>query len=218
MRSINSVMNVLGNDHFKLRSGYYMHDFPRWAKLVVFAVFTFSNILVYVYIFLFVSDRLNGSDGPGSPLIRVSPAETRTAISSDGKSILLIEEGRSLLSAGEAREFLIQSGYLYNSETFNTDPKARYEGDCFTEAVLSPHKDQIVFSSGCIPGDLPQPWIGTYDIREKTFRFLKGGGGSDFVWSRDGQQITYNAFLGLSGEKEKRTISSNDGKIIKIWP
>ena len=39
MRSINSVMNILGNDHFKLRSGYYMHDFPRWAKLVVFAVF-----------------------------------------------------------------------------------------------------------------------------------------------------------------------------------
>lgn len=168
------------------------------------------------------------------------PAVNKIEISADAKSILNAETKVVLFSIDDAKKYLKDSGYFYNSDTFQTT-NARYEGDCFLSAALSNQKDRIVFSSGCLPGDLPQAWVGivyTYNKEIKTasvsyntkrlphvykayltmikdsISFLTGGSGRNFIWSQDDKTITYEADLGLSGMTETRTIESQTGEIL----
>lgn len=151
------------------------------------------------------------------PRIVPPPVVNKIEISPDEKSILNTETGETIFTIADAQKYLKDSGYFYNPDTFQTID-AKYEGDCFTAAALSNAKDRIVFSTGCLPGDLPQAWIGGYSINNiipPSFHFLVGGSGRNFVWSLDDKTITYEATLGLSGMTETRTIDSRTGEILE---
>lgn len=148
-------------------------------------------------------------------------------ISTDKKSILNAETKAVIFTIDDANKYLKDSGYAYNPDTFQTT-NAKYVGDCFLGASLSNNIDRIVFSTGCLPGDLPQAWVGTVKIQyvsgfgypnESSYlsdiKFLIGGGGKNFVWSSDDKTITYEADLGLSGMTETRTIDAGTGKILE---
>lgn len=158
------------------------------------------------------------------------------------KSILNAETKDIIFTIGGAQAYLETSGYFYNPDTFQTT-NAKYAGDCFLSAALSNNKDRIVFSTGCLAGDLPQAWIGIYGFDDKSadntkcgfnsnahsfsfipkvsacatslVKFLIGGSGRDFVWFQDDKTITYEADLGLSGMAETRTIDSATGEILE---
>jgi len=80
-----------------------------------------------------------------------------------------------------------------------------------------------------LPGDLPQAWIGIYNILPISkcnadamckmsipkIQLLIGGSGKNFVWSADDKTIIYEADLGLSGLMETRTIDSVTGEILE---
>lgn len=108
-----------------------------------------------------------------APTLTPAPRINAIEISADAKSILNAETKAVIFTIDDAQKYLKDSGYLYNSDTFQTT-NAKYAGDCFLDAVLSnkrlyylaPQRDQIVFSAGCMQGDLPQPWIGLYSIPE----------------------------------------------------
>lgn len=160
-------------------------------------------------------------------------------ISSDTKSVLNALTKEIIFNIDDTQKYLKDSGYFYqsktnppradNSDTFQTT-NAKYGGDCFLDAALSSNKDGIVFSTGCLPGDLPQAWVGIYRyppesyfeaIRKggkplyfERFKFIIGGSGRNFVWSSDDKTITYEADLGLSGMTETRTIDSATGEIL----
>ncbi len=148
------------------------------------------------------------------------PVINAIEISTDKKSILTANTQKIIFTIEEAKTYLEKSGYAYNPDTFQTT-NTKYAGECFSETSLSNKKDRIVFSTGCLPGDLPQPWIGIYNLPSTheteyymPFKFLTSGGGRNFVWSQDDATITYEADLGLSGLTEPRTIDSNTGKIL----
>lgn len=159
----------------------------------------------------------------------VSPKINAIEISTDKRSVLAAETKEVLFTIDDAKKYLKNAGYEYNSDAFQTT-NAKYEGDCFLSASLSNDKNRIVFSTGCLPGDLPQAWIGVYtnfstfncalDASCKTaidrVRFLIGGSGRNFVWLSDDKVITYEADLGLSGLTETRTINSTTGEVIKL--
>lgn len=151
-------------------------------------------------------------------------------ISTNGKSILNTETKAVIFTIADTQKYLKDAGYFYNPATFQTT-NAKYEGDCFIDAALSSNKDRIVFSTGCLPGDLPQEWVGIFylpfdcpvgtkelDIscrpRSSAIKFLIGGSGRNFVWSQDDKTITYEADLGLSGMTEIKMIDSQTGEIL----
>ncbi len=163
------------------------------------------------------------------PQITPPPAINKIEISADAKSILNADTKEVIFTINDTQKYLKDSGYFYNPDTFQTT-NAKYEGDCFISVALSNSKDKIVFSSGCLPGDLPQAWIGVYDIPDvcaptaypggechplEKIKFLIGGSGRNFVWSADDKTIAYEANLGLSGMTETRTIDSATGEILK---
>jgi len=149
-------------------------------------------------------------------------------ISSDAKSILNADTKAVIFTIADTQKYLKNSGYFYNPDTFQTT-NAKYEGDCFLDAALSNNKNRIVFSTGCLPGDLPQAWVGNYNFSSKkiynymcppegcsvpVFKFLIAGSGKNFVWSADDKTITYETALGLSGMTETRVIDSQTGEIV----
>lgn len=157
-----------------------------------------------------------------------APQINAIEISADGYSILNSETKESIFAIKDAKKYLKFSGQEYDPENFQ-DTMAKYSGDCFLFAVLSNEKDRIVFSTGCLAGDLPQPWIGVYyttvfycapdfnacpkDVSDiEKFNFLLAGGGKNFVWSSDDKTIIYEAKLGLSGMTEIRMIDSETGE------
>ena len=149
-------------------------------------------------------------------------------VSADSKAILNSETKAVIFSIADAQKYLKDSGYFYNPDTFQIT-NAKYAGDCFNGATLSSNKDRIVFSIGCLPGDLPQAWIGIYKFPSdycppgalcstslNPLRFLIGSSGKNFIWSAGDVAITYEADLGLSGLTETRTIDSKTGEIFNI--
>ncbi len=170
----------------------------------------------------------------GYYLIKLKPAISPTQktisaieISVDAKSILNAETKEVIFTIEDANKYLKYSGYAYNPDTFQTT-NAKYEGGCFTDAALSIKKDRIVFSSGCLAGDLPQAWIGNFYVVGSYYKgirigkgplsdkidFLIAGSGRNFIWSADDKTITYEADLRLSGMIETRTIDSYTGEIL----
>lgn len=169
---------------------------------------------------------------------------SKIEISSDKKSILDAETKELIFAVQGTQVYLETSGYSYNPDTFQTT-NAKYAGNCFSDASLSNNKDRIVFSSGCLSGDLPQAWIGVYEfpksgfntntfcgynndsssfglipsahacISRAIFYFLTSGSGKNFTWSADDKTVTYEADLGLSGMAETRTIDSKTGEVTK---
>lgn len=158
--------------------------------------------------------------------ISTSPSLNQIEISPDKKSILNSKTKETIFTIEDTKNYLKNSGYEYNPDTFQTS-NSKYAGDCFNDVALSNKKDKIVFSTRCLPGDLPQPWIGVYNITNLPpnagaypnpavhIKFLIGGSGRNFVWSPDDATITYEAGLGLSGQTETRTIDSTTGKILE---
>ncbi len=161
----------------------------------------------------------------------ISPAPITISaieISVDKKSILNAETGEVIFTIDDANRYLKDSGYLYNPDTFQ-NTNAKYAGDCFLDASLSNNKNKIVFSSGCLAGDLPQTWMGIYNSpilcphmpnidcapNPPPFKFLIAGSGRNFVWSADDKTITYEAELGLSGMTETRTIDAGTGEVLE---
>ncbi len=146
-------------------------------------------------------------------------------ISTEGKSILNVETKAIIFTISDTQKYLKDAGYFYNPDTFQAT-NAKYEGNCFTSAALSNNKDRIVFSTGCLSGDLPQAWIGIYSFQHECpagamckvnpplFQFLVGGSGRNFVWSSNDKTITYEADLGLSGMTETRIIDSQTGEVL----
>lgn len=163
-------------------------------------------------------------------IINPTPVEktvNKIEISADKKSILNAETKAVIFTIANTQKYLKDSGYFYNPDTFQAT-NAKYEGDCFVAAALSNNKDRIVFSTGCLPGDLPQAWIGIRNLIQyecpagamckpnpPKIQFFIAGSGKNFVWSSNDKTITYEADLGLSGMAETRTIDSQTGKILE---
>lgn len=162
-------------------------------------------------------------------------------IAGDRRSIINAETKEIIFTSEDAKKYLKDSGYEYDPDFFQTT-NAKYSGDCFLDASLSNNKDRIIFSAGCLQGDLPQAWIGIYDSGritkqsdcasynnliqtvsacigeqniEPSMYFLIGGSGRNFVWSTDDKSITYVADSGLSGMTEIRTIDPITGEILE---
>lgn len=202
---------------------------PISPQLILIIIAFFSLIAILgVTIFLLKNPK---SIQP-SELIQppFAPQVNKIEIFSDAKSILNAETKKVIFTIADTKQYLKSYGYEYNPDTFQTT-NAKYEGDCFLSAALSNKKDRIVFSTGCLPGDLPQAWVGVYFFSTKMqfeadsqridtipsfIRFLIGGSGRNFVWSADDKTITYEATLGLSGMTETRTIDSRTGEILEI--
>lgn len=162
-----------------------------------------------------------------TPTSIIQPEITSIEISSDKKSILNAETKKIIFTIEDTKKYLKNSGYEYNPDTFQTT-NAKYEGSCFIDAALSNNKNRIVFSTGCLSGDLPQPWIGVYGpinikcppnalckIAAPKIKFLTAGRGKNFTWSPDDTTITYEADLGLSGQTQPRAIDSNTGETLE---
>lgn len=196
------------------------------SKVVLGLSFIVSLIVVSgIALYVFTRNIDTGKISPSTVAIK------STELSSDAKSILNADTKEVIFTIGNADKYLKDSGYAYDPETFqNTNEK--YAGDCFLNAALSNlsnPEQRIVFSTGCLPGDLPKAWIGTYDIsaicpnmarsgscaRVWTIRFLIASSGRNFVWSADDRTITYEADLGLSGMTETRTIDSMTGEVLE---
>lgn len=212
------------------------------AKKLILAV----AVIVFIGTVLGVAGFLTTKPKPIRP---PGPQLNRIEISADKKSILNAETKAIIFTIDDAKKYLKDSGYEYNPDTFQ-NTNAKYEGDCFTDAALSNRKggiikntnnsaeSRIVFSTGCLSGDLPQAWVGVYyfGIKElmldcsvvgkscidnkqnpvltSVFQFLIGGSGRNFAWSSDDKTITYEADLGLSGMTETRIIDSQTGEVL----
>lgn len=192
-----------------------------------------GSIILFLFLMLSTLVLLSQKStiAPIKPTQSPTPATTtlnNIEISSDQKSILNADTKKVIFTIEDVKTFLQESGYDYNPDTFQ-NTNAKYLGGCFGDAALSNNKYRIVFSTSCLPGDIPQPWIGIYNLPLQTncppnaacapnpplLQFLIGGSGKNFVWSQDNQTITYEADLGLSGMTEFRTIDSQTGKILK---
>ncbi|MFA6096952.1 MAG: hypothetical protein WC788_04985 [Candidatus Paceibacterota bacterium] len=215
--------------------------FVMFAKTVL-GLSAVAGFIVVSSVALYVFTRSFGTDNMSSDVAEIRGIE----ISSDARSILSADTKQAIFTIDDSNKYMKDSGYAYDSETFQ-DTNAKYAGDCFLSANLSSSGDRIVFSSGCLAGDLPQAWIGIYKLESKgpsdtfcknndkssnfglissvracisqpSFYFLIGGSGRNFVWSQDDKTITYEADLGLSGMTETRMIDSATGEILDIRP
>ena len=161
------------------------------------------------------------------PVPSFEPTIRAIEISNDGNSVLNSETKKVIFTIEDTQKYLKDSDYAYNPDTFQ-DTDAKYAGECFTDATLSNNKDRIVFSTGCLAGDLPQEWIGIYkyyndycppkalcNLSLSPLKFLISGSGRNFIWLADDKNITYEADLGESGLTEMRTIDSATGEILK---
>lgn len=200
-------------------------DNHRKTNLFLYILALFIGLIGILW---FLTLRLNQVQPPNLQLNKIG-------ISQDKKSILNVETKEVIFTIEDTKKYLKDSGYEYNPDTFQTT-NAEYAGDCFEEAVLSNNKDKIVFSTSCISGDLPQAWVGVYNLPSYSCRkmvdgekvcsrwpaelikFLIGGSGRNFVWSPDDKTIAYEADLGLSGMTETRTIDSRTGEILETKP
>lgn len=129
-------------------------------------------------------------------------------ISADKKSILNAETKGVIFTISEAKKYLYEAGYEYNPDAFlnntNQTTNAKYGGDCFSDASFKISAyDRIVFSTGCLSGDIQQPWIGIYNFPYKSktdieqvprIYFLAGDNGKKFIWSKEGFYITYEVY------------------------
>ncbi|MFZ2970195.1 MAG: hypothetical protein WA063_03550, partial [Minisyncoccia bacterium] len=189
-----------------------------FSKIVLGVCVLVSLIVVASIIFYLYTKKSDaGKFLPGAKQIK------SVEFSSDARSILDSKTKQVIFTIEDANKYLKDSGYAYDPDTFQ-DTNAKYVGDCFLDAALSNKKDRIVFSTGCLAGDLLQAWIGVYNFSYKSktdleqvpkIYFLTGGSGRNFVWSVDDKTITYEADLGLSGLTETRTIDAATGKIIE---
>jgi hypothetical protein len=84
-----------------------------------------------------------------------------------------------------------------------------FAGSCFNSYSLAPDRKVLIFAVGCEPGDLALPWIGAYDFAAKKAMFVDKDGGHLFAWEAGGKNVTYSAYLGLSGMEEKRRATKN---------
>ncbi len=214
-------------------------EYKKTAKHLIIAGIIFSFIAL-----LAIAGYLVTHDAGTGQWPQISPVPekkiVKIEISEDRKAVLDAATKGVIFTIDEANEYLKKSGYAYqpmvvppqidDSDT-SRNTGAKYAGDCFSDANLANNKDRIVFSSGCLAGDLPQAWTGIYNINWGSdpntncananclgvpkFKFLLGGSGKDFVWSADDRTITYEAELGLSGMTETRTIDSATGEIIE---
>jgi hypothetical protein len=209
-------------DMIKYNNKNHMEEnFFKTAKIIIVSLLMFVLgifLAMEGYSFAQKFKRQMPAPNPTSTISRIE-------ISSDAKAILNVETKDVIFTIGDAQKYLKNSGYFYNPDTFQTT-NAKYAGDCFLSAALSNNKDRIVFSTGCLPGDLPQAWVGIRslihyscpppakcDIPPK-FHFLTSGSGRNFTWSQDDKTITYEADLGLSGMTETKTIDSVTGEIL----
>ncbi len=182
-----------------------------------------GSIILFLLIFA-TTLFLKSQKSTITPIQPTQPKINAIEISSDQKSILNADTKKVIFTIEEAKAFLEKSDNPYNPDPAN--PK--YAGDCFGNAVLSNNKYRIVFSTDCLPGDLPEAWIGIYNLPLQTncppgaacmpnppaFQFLISGSGKNFIWSQDDATITYEANSGLSGMNETHTIDSQTGKIL----
>ncbi|MDD3190404.1 MAG: hypothetical protein PHI66_01800 [Candidatus Pacebacteria bacterium] len=155
---------------------------------------------------------------------------------SDEKSIVNTKTKEVILTIDEVQAYLEQSGLAYDSETFMTTD-AKYVGNSFNQIAVSNDRQKMVFSTYGLAGDIPQPWIGIYELvitdsfcasedragiipsasacigeePEWQVRFLTGGGGMNFVWSQDDKTISYEAdFRAESGLDKTINISTGE--------
>lgn len=183
-------------------------------------ILIFTFILLTGILLIFIGNPNKKAIAPTpAPLQQINKVE----ISADRKTIINAESGEVIFRIDDSKKYLKDSGYFYDPNTFQ-DTNAKYEGDCFLDAALSNKKDRIVFSTGCLPGDLPQAWIGIielyYHFNENNnpntiLKFLAAGSGRNFAWTVDGKNISYEAVLGLSGKTETRVINLETAEIIK---
>ncbi|MDD3006329.1 MAG: hypothetical protein PHX30_01970 [Candidatus Pacebacteria bacterium] len=197
-------------------------------------VYLIVGIVMLVWALSYISKPSVEEEAVPEPAIFASSIR----VSDDAKSVVDNSSGEVIFTIDEAKKFLKDNGYEYNPDTFQTG-NAKYSGECFSAAVLSYNKREIVFSSSCLPGDLPEAWIGIYKISAATcslngmqtdsvgdvaddcgeggtqtsFRFMTGGGGDSFIWSADDKAVVYSAYLGLTGNTEKRIINVETGEI-----
>lgn len=215
------------------------------SKLFLLAVIIISSGLIFGITQSLIEIRRVVPPAPAINKIEISAdAKSPPAADQPRAEILNADTKATIFTIADTQKYLKDSGYFYNPDTFQTT-NAKYEGDCFGDAALSNNKNRIVFSSGCLPGDLPQPWIGTVYTYNKEVKkasdsynaerlphvykaylaiikdstsFLTGGSGKKFTWSVDDKTITYEADLGLSGMTETRTIDSQTGEILETKP
>lgn len=213
----------------------------RAGKLFVcfIAVVCTCLVLVTGYYFLGASSG-NGNVNKNNQDVKVASMKfPNVAVAEDGKSVVDFQTKKVIFTIDDAKKFLKNSGYEYDPDTFQNS-NAKYAGDCFMSAAVSHDGQRIIFSTGCLPGDMPQAWIGVYEISytdcmdnqssaasitpvanaciggepSYVFRFLNGGGGRNFVWSSDDTNVKYDADLGLMGFSLEKMIDINTGKIM----
>lgn len=131
-------------------------------------------------------------------------------VASDGAAVLDADTGEPVFIIDDAQRFIEEAGYAYDEDSFRTS-NAKYAGGCISEAVLSHNKEDIAFAVSCLPGDMPEPWIGAYG--KDGFRFLYGGGGGGLAWSDDDASISFEAYLGLTGWNFAKIIDVKTGAI-----
>ena len=141
-----------------------------------------------------------------TPVQPPQPTINAIEISPDKKSILNTQTKEVVFTILDTQMYLEDSGYKYNPDTFQIT-NAKYAGNCFLDAALSNSKQKIVFSTECLEGDLPQGWIGIYEIQEplaksnntkcdtlnsrcatprfQKIHFIISGSGKNFVWSKN---------------------------------
>jgi len=161
------------------------------------------------------------------------------AVAADEKSVINVKTKEIIFTIDEAQAYLEQAGLAYDSETFETTD-AKYAGDSFNQIALSNDRKKIIFSTYGLAGDMPQSWVGVYELvitdslcdsgdredatspvsacigdePEWQVRFLTGGSGINFVWSQDDSKVVYDADLGLTGFSMEKTIDINTGEIV----
>jgi len=119
-----------------------------------------SSIILFIFIFTYTL-LLKSQKPTITPIQPTQPTINAIEISTDQKSILNAKTKEVIFTIEDAKNYLKNSGYEYNPDTFQTT-NDKYLGDCFGDAALSNNKDRIIFSTSCLPGDLPQAWIGIY--------------------------------------------------------
>jgi hypothetical protein len=131
-------------------------------------------------------------------------------LAADEKAVLDAQTGRIIFTIEEVHRFLRDSGYAYDENTFQSTA-AKYDGDCLSEAVLSHDQKSIAFATSCLPGDLPQLWLGVY--RRDGLRLIYGGGGDSLAWTEDDKSVNFRAYLGLTGSTFAKAVDMESGAI-----
>lgn len=187
------------------------------------AVAALIVVTIAAILFIVTYDPAKQAGGPQPQQITENPVVTTggdkdmpqgnfdsVKVAADGRSVQDADTGKPVFTIEEAHRFIQDSGYDYDEDTFQTTD-AKYAGDCISEAVLSHDKESIAFITSCLPGDLPQSWIGIY--RTDGFRFVYGGGGDTLVWADDDKSISFEAYLGLTGWTFAKSVDVATGGI-----